>query len=84
MTINIQRKGDHVFISYHKDEVIVTLALTMFEARNLRDFLTDMQMHEGDPTIIDSSFSFAGPAPEDLTDAIIDAQDPLKKLEGKP
>jgi hypothetical protein len=54
MTINIQRKGDRVLISYHKDEVIVTLALTMLEARNLRDFLTDMVLHEGDPTVIEA------------------------------
>ena len=26
----------------------------MLEARNMRDFLTDMVLHEGDPTVIDA------------------------------
>jgi len=54
MTIEIQRKGDRVFLHYKKDELIVSLALTMLEARNMRDFLTDMVLHEGDPTVIDA------------------------------
>ena len=54
MTIECQRKGNQVFLHYKKDELIVSLALTMFEARNLRDFLTDMVLHEGDPTVIEA------------------------------
>lgn len=60
MTIKIQRKGDRVLISYAKDEVIVTLALTMLEARNLRDFLTDMTFYEGDPTVLDAIIQDGG------------------------
>jgi len=54
MTIECQRKGKLVFLHYKKDELIVSLALTMFEARNHRDFLTDMVLHEGDPTVIEA------------------------------
>jgi hypothetical protein len=55
MTIDIQRKGNNVFLNMNQDnKVQVTLVLSMIEARNLRDFLTDMQLFEGDPTVLDA------------------------------
>ena len=54
MTIELERKGNHVFLHYKKDELVVSIALTMIEARNMRDFLTDMIFYEGDPTVLDA------------------------------
>jgi len=54
MTIELQRKGNRVFFHYKKDELVVSIALTMIEARNMRDFLTDMIFYEGDPTVLDA------------------------------
>ena len=54
MTIELQRKGNHVFFHYKSDDLIVSIPLTMIEARNMRDFLTDMLFYEGDPTVIDA------------------------------
>lgn len=52
--IEIRRKGAHVLLHYKKEDIIVTLSLDMYEARNLYDFLKDMGTHEGDLTVIDA------------------------------
>jgi len=52
--IKVQRKGGHVLLHYKKEDIIVSLSLDMFEARNLYDFLKDMVKNEGDPTVIDA------------------------------
>ena len=65
MTIECQRRGGRIFIHYKKEDIIVSLSLDMYEARNIYDFLKDMGMHEGDPTIIDAIV-------EDTTRDIID------------
>jgi hypothetical protein len=53
MTIEMQQKGNHVFFHYTKDELVVSIALTMIEARNMRDFLTDLLFYGTDPTVIE-------------------------------
>ena len=52
MTIEMQQKGNRVFFHYTKDELVVSIALTMIEARNMRDFLTDLLFYGTDPTVI--------------------------------
>ena len=52
MTIEMQQKGNRVFLHYKKDELVVSIALTMIEARNMRDFLTDLLFYGTDPTVI--------------------------------
>jgi hypothetical protein len=54
MTIELQRKGGRIFLHYKKEDIIVSLSLDMYEARNIYDFLKDMIKHEGDPTIMDA------------------------------
>lgn len=54
MTLQIQRRGNKIFLHYKKEDIIVSLSLDMFDARNLYDFLKDMVANEGDPTIIDA------------------------------
>ncbi len=54
MTIEMQQKGNRIFFHYKKDELVVSIALTMIEARNMRDFLTDLLFYGTDPTVIEA------------------------------
>jgi hypothetical protein len=60
MTIEIQRVADKVVITIKDDTLLFSKALTMFEARNLRDFLTDMIFYEGDPTVLNAVIADGG------------------------
>jgi hypothetical protein len=44
MTIEIQQKGEIVFLSFSTERMMMTTTLTLLEARNLRDALTDMRL----------------------------------------
>jgi hypothetical protein len=44
MTIELQQKGELVFLSFSTERTMITTTLTLLEARNLRDALTDMRL----------------------------------------
>ena len=54
MTIKIQRVENSVIVTIKEGTIAFSKALTMLEARNLRDYLTDMVLHEGDPSVIEA------------------------------
>jgi hypothetical protein len=60
MTVELQRKGDHVLMTIKDETIIFSKAFTMLEARNLRDFLTDMMFYEGDPTVLNAIIADGG------------------------